>query len=77
MWYHEGPPELEEARLWIAKYSVVQAKERLELARQDRSKPTALRAAKRQETHKQLRVRHGVAHTAAVDVITTGCVICS
>jgi U4/U6 small nuclear ribonucleoprotein PRP4 len=55
VWYHEGPSELEEARLWIAKYSVSRAKERLEASRQERLKPSSHRAAKRQETHKQLR----------------------
>ncbi|RVE41716.1 hypothetical protein evm_013628 [Chilo suppressalis] len=32
-WYHEGPPQLRDARLWIAKYSLPRAKERSGLSK--------------------------------------------
>lgn len=28
-WYHEGPPELRTARLWLARYSLPRARARL------------------------------------------------
>ena len=76
VWYHEGPVELEQARLWITQYSIPRAVSRLELARMDRAQPSAERAAKRQDTHKQLRVGHTHTHThihTAQHTHTPGC----
>ncbi|XP_037092324.1 U4/U6 small nuclear ribonucleoprotein Prp4-like [Pollicipes pollicipes] len=54
-WYHEGPPELREARYWIADYSMPRAKQRLAAARQKLQTPEATRNAERQQLQKRLR----------------------
>ncbi|XP_026317818.1 U4/U6 small nuclear ribonucleoprotein Prp4 [Hyposmocoma kahamanoa] len=52
-WYHEGPPQLREARLWIARYSLPVAKERLNKAREDLKLPGSVRAAAKQESQRK------------------------
>lgn len=53
-WYHEGPESLKVSRLWLAQYSLVRARERLEAAREELKLPEATRTAHRQEVHKRL-----------------------
>ncbi|KPJ18787.1 U4/U6 small nuclear ribonucleoprotein Prp4 [Papilio machaon] len=52
-WYHEGPPELRDARLWIARYSLPRAKQRLMKAREDLKLPGSVRAAAKQESQRK------------------------
>ncbi|KAH9632272.1 hypothetical protein HF086_004528 [Spodoptera exigua] len=52
-WYHEGPPELREARLWIARYSLPKAKLRLYQAREDLKLAGSVRAAAKQESQRK------------------------
>lgn len=52
-WYHEGPPDLREARLWIARYSLPKAKERLTKAREDLKLAGSVRAAAKQESQRK------------------------
>ncbi|KAF9788968.1 hypothetical protein SFRURICE_006769 [Spodoptera frugiperda] len=52
-WYHEGPPELREARLWIARYSLPKAKLRLCQAREDLKLSGSVRAAAKQESQRK------------------------
>lgn len=53
-WYHEGPEALQNARIWIAKYSLPRAKKRLDNARDELTLPVAIKTAKRQELLKKL-----------------------
>ncbi|CAK9290908.1 unnamed protein product [Gordionus sp. m RMFG-2023] len=53
-WYHEGPTLLKAARLWIAKYSLPTAKERLNQARIDLQITETQRTARKQEIHKKI-----------------------
>ncbi|KAA3681143.1 U4/U6 small nuclear ribonucleoprotein PRP4 [Paragonimus westermani] len=56
VWYHEGPASLAEARMWIAEFSLMRAKIRLERTRKYyESMPAPLRKARLQEYHKTLR----------------------
>ncbi|VDK36410.1 unnamed protein product [Taenia asiatica] len=56
VWYHQGPEGLAEARMWIAKYSLAQAKQRLERSkRYYASVPEPQRKARYQEYLKILR----------------------
>ncbi|CAH8610533.1 unnamed protein product [Dicrocoelium dendriticum] len=56
VWYHQGPPTLAEARMWLAEFSLNRAKIRLENTRKlYESMPAALRKARLQEHHKTLR----------------------
>lgn len=55
VWYHEGPPELQVSRVWIANFSLPRACERLKLARIQQARPDAEKAARTQELHKKLR----------------------
>ncbi|CAG4958401.1 unnamed protein product [Colias eurytheme] len=52
-WYHEGPPELREARLWIARYSLPRAKRRLMQAREELQLAGSIRAAAKQESQRK------------------------
>ncbi|XP_047518708.1 U4/U6 small nuclear ribonucleoprotein Prp4 [Pieris napi] len=52
-WYHEGPPELRESRLWIARYSLPRAKERLMKAREELKLSGSIRAAAKQESQRR------------------------
>ncbi|XP_050676491.1 U4/U6 small nuclear ribonucleoprotein Prp4 [Leptidea sinapis] len=52
-WYHEGPPSLRDARLWLAKYSLPRAKKRLIEAREDLKQPGSIRAAAKQEAQRK------------------------
>ncbi|XP_026744914.1 U4/U6 small nuclear ribonucleoprotein Prp4 [Trichoplusia ni] len=52
-WYHEGPPELREARLWIARYSLPRAKLRLSKAREELKLAGSVRAAAKQESQRK------------------------
>uniref|UniRef100_A0A8C1IQQ0 PRP4 pre-mRNA processing factor 4 homolog (yeast) n=1 Tax=Cyprinus carpio TaxID=7962 RepID=A0A8C1IQQ0_CYPCA len=54
-WYHEGPSSLKEARIWLAKYSLPRAVERLDAARAQKEIPESTRTVKQQELHKALR----------------------
>uniref|UniRef100_A0A673LR55 U4/U6 small nuclear ribonucleoprotein Prp4 n=1 Tax=Sinocyclocheilus rhinocerous TaxID=307959 RepID=A0A673LR55_9TELE len=54
-WYHEGPSFLKEARVWLAKYSLPRAVERLDAARAHKEIPESTRTVKQQELHKALR----------------------
>ncbi|XP_013418559.1 U4/U6 small nuclear ribonucleoprotein Prp4-like [Lingula anatina] len=54
-WYHEGTETLQDARMWIAKYSLPRARERLRKAREEKNTPEAKRQARTQELHKKLR----------------------
>ncbi|CAL9682009.1 unnamed protein product [Knipowitschia caucasica] len=54
-WYHEGPAFLEQARLWLAHYSLPRAMKRLENARLQKDVTDATKAMKQQELHKGLR----------------------
>ncbi|KAL1122968.1 hypothetical protein AAG570_003292 [Ranatra chinensis] len=53
-WYHEGPELLRTARMWIAKYSLPRAKERLARARAEATQPEASVTARKQELQKRL-----------------------
>lgn len=53
-WYHEGPESLKTARIWIARYSLPRAKERLEQAREMREIPSATKAGRTVELQKRL-----------------------
>uniref|UniRef100_A0A0A9YDH1 U4/U6 small nuclear ribonucleoprotein Prp4 n=1 Tax=Lygus hesperus TaxID=30085 RepID=A0A0A9YDH1_LYGHE len=53
-WYHEGPEALRDVRMWIAQYSLPQAKARLEKAREALKQPEATITAKNQELQKKL-----------------------
>lgn len=53
-WYHEGPETLKTARIWIARYSLPRAKERLEQAREVREIPSATKAGRTVELQKRL-----------------------
>ncbi|XP_076314876.1 U4-U6 small nuclear riboprotein factor 60K [Tachypleus tridentatus] len=53
-WYHEGPESLKVARLWLAKYSVPRAKERLQQAHLEAATDSQKKAL-RQELYKKLR----------------------
>ncbi|XP_047542004.1 U4/U6 small nuclear ribonucleoprotein Prp4 [Vanessa atalanta] len=52
-WYHEGPPELRDARLWIARYSLPRAKHRLNKAREELQLAGSVRAAAKQESQRR------------------------
>ncbi|GBP64165.1 hypothetical protein EVAR_35554_1 [Eumeta japonica] len=52
-WYHEGPTQLREARLWIAKYSLPRAKERLAYAREQMATAGSVRAAAKQDSQRR------------------------
>ncbi|XP_028170133.1 U4/U6 small nuclear ribonucleoprotein Prp4-like [Ostrinia furnacalis] len=52
-WYHEGPPELRDARLWIARYSLPRAKQRLTKAREDLQLAGSVRAAAKQDSQRK------------------------
>ncbi|XP_059044840.1 U4/U6 small nuclear ribonucleoprotein Prp4 [Achroia grisella] len=52
-WYHEGPPELRDARLWIARYSLPRAKRRLNKAREELKLAGSVRAAAKQESQRR------------------------
>ncbi|KAI5615687.1 U4/U6 small nuclear ribonucleoprotein Prp4, partial [Silurus asotus] len=54
-WYHEGPITLKEARIWLAKYSLPKAAERLNAAHALREIPESTRTVRQQELHKTLR----------------------
>ncbi|XP_069842494.1 U4/U6 small nuclear ribonucleoprotein Prp4 [Dendropsophus ebraccatus] len=54
-WYHEGPNSLKTARLWIARYSLPRAMQRLENAREYRQIPESTRTSQKQDLHKSLR----------------------
>uniref|UniRef100_A0AC35G0P0 Pre-mRNA processing factor 4 (PRP4)-like domain-containing protein n=1 Tax=Panagrolaimus sp. PS1159 TaxID=55785 RepID=A0AC35G0P0_9BILA len=51
-WYHEGPPELRDGRIFIADYSLPRAQRRLQVALERSKKPTSEKALRRQELHK-------------------------
>uniref|UniRef100_A0AC34GR54 Pre-mRNA processing factor 4 (PRP4)-like domain-containing protein n=1 Tax=Panagrolaimus sp. ES5 TaxID=591445 RepID=A0AC34GR54_9BILA len=51
-WYHEGPPELLDGRIFIADYSLPRAQRRLQVALERSKKPTSEKALRRQELHK-------------------------
>ncbi|XP_014248666.1 U4/U6 small nuclear ribonucleoprotein Prp4 [Cimex lectularius] len=53
-WYHEGSEALRNVRLWIAKYSIPRAKERLKKAREELNQAEASVTAKKQELQKKL-----------------------
>lgn len=55
VWYHEGDPELKIARLWMTKYSLPRASERLKQMRIKQARPDPEKAAKTQELHRKLR----------------------
>ncbi|VDD76836.1 unnamed protein product [Mesocestoides corti] len=56
VWYHQGPDGLADARMWIAKYSLPRAKQRLDRAREYyASMPEPQRKARYQEYLKILR----------------------
>ncbi|KAG6464278.1 hypothetical protein O3G_MSEX014411, partial [Manduca sexta] len=52
-WYHEGPPELRQARLWIARYSLPNAKKRLSKCRAELQLAGSVRAAAKQEAQRR------------------------
>ncbi|UYV78136.1 PRPF4 [Cordylochernes scorpioides] len=54
-WYHQGPDSLQKARVFLAKYSLPRAKERVELAQEQLKIPDSQKNAKRQEIYKKLR----------------------
>lgn len=53
-WYHEGPEALRAARLWIARYSLPRAKERLQKARDSFQMSSAIRAGRMVELQKRI-----------------------
>ncbi|XP_023019204.2 U4-U6 small nuclear riboprotein factor 60K [Leptinotarsa decemlineata] len=53
-WYHEGPDSLRVARLWITRYSLPRAKERLEEATRLADLPAATKTARTQEMQKKI-----------------------
>ncbi|CAH0730682.1 unnamed protein product, partial [Brenthis ino] len=52
-WYHEGPPDLRDARIWIARYSLPRAKQRLTKAREELQLAGSVRAAAKQESQRK------------------------
>ncbi|XP_004925115.2 U4/U6 small nuclear ribonucleoprotein Prp4 isoform X1 [Bombyx mori] len=52
-WYHEGPPTLRQARIWIARYSLPNAKKRLNKAREELKLAGSVRAAAKQESQRK------------------------
>ncbi|XP_039762412.1 U4/U6 small nuclear ribonucleoprotein Prp4 [Pararge aegeria] len=52
-WYHEGPPQLKDARLFIARYSLPRAKRRLTKARDELQLAGSIRAAAKQESQRK------------------------
>ncbi|TSL28223.1 U4/U6 small nuclear ribonucleoprotein Prp4 [Bagarius yarrelli] len=54
-WYHEGPETLLQARIWLAKYSLPKALERLNAAQAQKEIPESTRTVRQQELHKTLR----------------------
>ncbi|XP_056146654.1 U4/U6 small nuclear ribonucleoprotein Prp4 [Lampris incognitus] len=54
-WYHEGPTSLKEARLWLAKYTLPRAMQRLEAARAQKEVGESTRTIRQQELQKNLR----------------------
>ena len=55
VWYHEGPPELKEARMEIAKLSFTAARDRLKRARLRLTRPDPAENTERQRLHTVLR----------------------
>uniref|UniRef100_A0A1B0D3J2 Pre-mRNA processing factor 4 (PRP4)-like domain-containing protein n=1 Tax=Phlebotomus papatasi TaxID=29031 RepID=A0A1B0D3J2_PHLPP len=53
-WYHEGPESLRVARIWIANYSLPKAKQRLQVAKELLSVPSATKASRMVELQKRL-----------------------
>ncbi|CAG0885840.1 unnamed protein product [Cyprideis torosa] len=53
-WYHEGPPQLKDARIWLARYSFPRAKHRIAAELEERKVAPAIRNAQRQELQKKL-----------------------
>lgn len=54
-WYHEGAEALQQARVWLADYSLPRASSRLKREREQAATPQTQRQARTQELHKQLR----------------------
>ena len=54
-WYHEGPPSLKEARIWLAQFSLPRAKMRIARLKEDMAAPEATRMARKQEIQKRLK----------------------
>lgn len=54
-WYHEGTSALKEARIWIAKYSIPRAKDRIKQQKEEKLLPTAKKNAQLQDLHKRVR----------------------
>ncbi|XP_060865398.1 U4/U6 small nuclear ribonucleoprotein Prp4 [Metopolophium dirhodum] len=51
-WYHEGPPSLLDARLYMAEYSLLRSNFRLEKLREEASIPESTLTARLQDLHK-------------------------
>ncbi|XP_064116998.1 U4/U6 small nuclear ribonucleoprotein Prp4-like [Macrobrachium nipponense] len=54
-WYHEGPKELRDARMFLVNFSIPRARARLKQEHLDNQIPEATRTAKRQEIQNKLR----------------------
>lgn len=54
-WYHEGSKSLQIARFWIADYSIVRARDRIERARNYKLIPETVKTAQMQELYNNLR----------------------
>ncbi|XP_064650294.1 U4/U6 small nuclear ribonucleoprotein Prp4-like isoform X2 [Lineus longissimus] len=54
-WYHQGPRSLQDARHWIAKYSLPKAQLRIQQSRTKKAIPSAQANARTQELQKKIR----------------------
>ncbi|KAJ8300409.1 hypothetical protein KUTeg_021928 [Tegillarca granosa] len=54
-WYHEGSESLKNARVWIAKYSLPRARDRINEQKQTKTLPTAQKNAQIQDLQKRIR----------------------
>jgi len=53
-WYHEGPDQLKQSRLWIAEYSLPRATSRLQKSREYANLPESQRNSRLQQTHRKM-----------------------
>ena len=75
VWYHEGPPQLADARKAIAGYSLARARDRLKEARLRLARPDRTVRARRTQQHADLRVRRNDCRCCCGATMTaSGCV---
>jgi U4/U6 small nuclear ribonucleoprotein PRP4 len=54
-WYHEGPAALKNARLWLARFSMAKAAERIRRLKEEEGVSESARMARNQEVQKQMK----------------------